>query len=260
MSAKRSTRQIRSMVLALAAMAAISTVSQAAPVTWSTPGNITGDTDVVTTGTLERAYNFHNADATLAPTVNGVVFASFAVTTPAGGDVISTYSSQTVGDTTLSTTAGSGIGAYNGLDSAATPFSALSGGYQDLLKSAVFDAYTTPAIEPLTLTLASLTSGTPYVFQAWVNDSRNIGAVWTRTVTVTSGNVSGALDFNVGNADGGLGQYVVGTFTADSTSQVFTFQGDSSTQIQAFQLRSVPEPTALAVLSLSGLALMRRRR
>jgi MYXO-CTERM domain-containing protein len=76
------------------------------------------------------------------------------------------------------------------------------------------------------------------------------------------------LESNTSAALGVVGQFVLGTFTADATSQVIAFNGPSGPNLNGLQLRqvgpspAVPEPgTALAGLVLVGLCgTMRRRR
>jgi hypothetical protein len=65
-----------------------------------------------------------------------------------------------------------------------------------------------------------------------------------------------SLEHNTGVA-GSVGQFVLGTFTADATTQSISFQGFGagtnfgSTQINAVQLRAVPEPAGLALAALA---------
>ena len=58
------------------------------------------------------------------------------------------------------------------------------------------------------------------------------------------------------------GQFVIGTWTADTTSIAFALQGNEFSQYNALQLRNVtiPEPGVAALGAFSLLALLRRRR
>ena len=64
------------------------------------------------------------------------------------------------------------------------------------------------------------------------------------------------LDSNLTDSAGGLGQFVIGTFTADGVSQSIDFTAASSGSgplINAFQVRAVPEPSTYA-MALAGIA------
>ncbi|MCX6971150.1 MAG: PEP-CTERM sorting domain-containing protein [Verrucomicrobia bacterium] len=242
----------------VAFLAATLASSHAATITWATPTAITANSDVYNSGTLVMAYNVGTSTST---TVNGVTFAGFSTS----------GSSTTVGNATLSTT--TSFGSYNGFGEGATGvWPTLSSNYQTLLTNSTY-ANSEPGT--FTLTLSGLTNGQNYVFQIWQNDSRNYG--YGRESLVTGGANSVTLKYNVGNGTGwlgyvgGTGQFVTGTFTADSTSQVFTILGTGSgnfgvagpsTQLAAFQLQAVPEPTTWALLGagLTVVTIFRRRR
>jgi predicted porin len=102
------------------------------------------------------------------------------------------------------------------------------------------------------MTFGGLSLGQPYLFQWWANNARNTPVVVSATATATN---SVTLDTNLTDTDGGLGQFVTGTFTADGTTQeiVLTGVGVANPIINAFQIRAVPEP-ATCVLALAGLA------
>lgn len=234
-----------SSVLVALGMAAAS--SHAAVITWQAPTTITGVTDVSTTGTLDRAYNMTNQTGN-SVTVNGVNFAAFGVTS-------NTATSLTIGNTTIASSSGnlfSGLG--NG--SASTPFSSLNASYQTLLGQFVRTGGN------MTLTLNSLTIGYTYQLEIWTNRS-NVSN--TQGFTATAGN-SVVLDSNTTDAIGGVGQFVLGSFTANATSQAVTFtpNGAGLVDFSGFQLRTtaIPEPTsiALVVAGAGALLLVRRRR
>ena len=244
------TTSIRRSILAGAFLALTTITSHAAVVTWGAAQGIIGDTDVSTNGTLVQAANFGTASTA---TVNGVTFAGF---TGAGA-------STTVGNFTLS----GGALANGGLGGGGGAFAALTPAYQGLLLNATG---VPGANSILTLTMSNLTVGNSYEFQWWYNGSgvaqstANVTAVAGNSVTV-NGNPAGTL--------GSLGQFALGTFVANATSQAITFTGSAAAAgaLNAAQLRLlpaasvVPEPgSALAGLlalgvCLSGLAGRSRR-
>lgn len=245
--------------LALLSLVA-ATSANAGFVTWSAPETITGDADVSTAGTLVVAHNLGVAGNTSA-TVGGVTFTPFATSTPV----------NTLGNVTMS--AASNISGTNfDFGDFVPPFTDISGDYQTLLQSASF---TTGAVPPtISLSLAGLIPGADYQFQWWVHQSSDFSSdpgfppPGVPTTTATSGG-SVTLDRN-GLVPGTLGQFAIGSFTADAAPQVITFNGsDIRTVISAFQLRQVsappiPEPGSfLFGIAVSGFLLSstsRRRR
>ena len=109
--------------------------------------------------------------------------------------------------------------------------------------------------------------GQTYLFETWVNDSQShIPPGFTFDVDVSSGSLV-TLDPNTTIVEGGLGQYVVGTFTASAASQQVTYDNSEvGGSLAAFQLRLapptvIPEPgTALFGLALVGATGFTRRR
>src|SRR5262245_32800284 len=83
--------------------------------------------------------------------------------------------------------------------------------YNALLKYAAFsNEGNTPAI----FSWGGMTPGHTYLVQLWVNDGRNIGE--SRSETITGGtNTSAPLNF--GSDGSGPGQYIIGTFVANSS-------------------------------------------
>jgi MYXO-CTERM domain-containing protein len=227
-------------LLATALFAGTALTSHAALITWGAPTVISGDSDVVNTGTLFAAANF-GPTGVAGTTINGVPFDPSAL---AGG--------------TTTTTA-----------------QPLSSDYLTLLNSALLLS----ADSVITATLTGLTVGENYLFQAWVNNSGREVPFLSRgdfPVIVSDGLGNDVSlypgDNGVGTGPGDsnlpsvLGQYVIGTFTADATSQGINFLSEEiSGVLNGFQVRqvpaSVPEPgTALAGLALVGLLGVRRRR
>lgn len=236
-------RSLLAALLLPAAVVATAGSGHAAVIAFGAPTNISGDSNVSTMGTLVGAFNFAGATTS----VNGVNFLAF----PVGA------ASNTVGNFTLSVPSGT-IAAVN-TSFPAPPFSNLSAGYQALLGTAAGSG------QQMTLTMNGLTVGQNYLFETWVNDSRDFTSAFTFPVTVSAGN-SVILIPNTTVFGGGVGQFVLGTFTANSTSQQVGYFNSEFAIVNGFQLRalappSVPEPgTALAGALLVGLCGTLRRR
>lgn len=238
---------------------ALATPAEAAPppaITWGSATTVSGDSDVSTSGTLLYAYNV-GASGVSSATVNTVTFASYAF--PINGP-----QSVTVGSVTFTESPGILWGS-NSLGSASTPFSNLSSGYKTLLGSA--GGADNPS--SITATLGGLTVGNQYQLQIWTSNPANgtnpYGGIIGDT-TFTAGN-SVTLDPNTTDSGGGLGQYVIGTFTADAVTRTFTMDssGFNAPSLSAFQLRDVtviPGPGGAALAAILGAMLPggRRRR
>lgn len=209
--------------MALFATALLSPCARSADINWNDTQSITGASDVSTNGTLIGAFNVGGAGVP-STTVNGVTFQSFATTGGSGASGnFTTVGSGFVGQTNTSG------------GSTAAPFSNLSAAYQVLLQS-----YSTPFAGVITMTLAGLTIGAQYEFQCWSNLSSDR---FSYQLTATAGN-SVMLGSNDGHAQGGLGEWVLGSFTADGATQTITFAGDGDGGfLNAFQLRQIPATT-----------------
>jgi MYXO-CTERM domain-containing protein len=199
------------------------------------------DIDVTTEGTLVGALNFGGTEAV----VNGVVFAPFA---PVGN-------STTVGNFTLSA---SGAITSRNVTTSAGEFDSLSLNYRGLVGTAA----SRPNME-VTLGMIGLVVGQSYLFQTWASNPFD----WVGyPLTVTAGNSVSLLPNTSPSgapfASPGLGQYVIGTFTADAPTQSVTFLANEVSVMNGFQLRAIPEPAtgALGLAALTTLALRRRSR
>ena len=206
----------------------------------TTAFNISGDADVSTNGDLIFASNLGG----VASTVNGVTFADDVD----AADFSFTGLDNPNDGAFANTTAGS-------------TFDMLSDGYQAVLQSGNFGG-NTGADGAATLTLGNLTPGTNYEVQFFVNDSRSRTDFDLRSLLISGTDIS--LEYNVGGngQNDGLGQFAVGTFTADAATQEIGFTSQRR-QLNAIQLRSVsavPEPGSLAILGLGSLLIIRRRR
>jgi hypothetical protein len=233
-----------------AALALFSPAARASSITWGSAQNITGDSNVSTDGSLIGAYNVGNTGVSSA-TVNGVNFQSFAVPNNSNGG--------TVGNFTISS-ANQLFSDNSSHGSAQAPFSGLSSGYQTMLGSGIASIFSSG----FSLTMTGLTVGMQYQFQWWANNSSDSNNYPT---TATAGN-SVQLDSNAGHADGGLGQFALGTFTADSATQVINFTISEVGFLNAFQLRElqgsfgVPEggdTLGLLALACGGLVILHRK-
>jgi hypothetical protein len=110
----------------------------------------------------------------------------------------------------------------------------------------------------------NLVAGTEYQLQLFYSDNRGFaGASWGQNYSDAERNPSEvALNANGG---GRLGQYVIGTFTADGTTQDLAITGGGppgEPHLSAYQVRGVPEPTTLVLggLGLMSLGFVARRR
>ena len=209
--------------------------SFAAAITWGKATTISNDTDVVTSGSLAYAYD----DAYYATAVNGVPFGGGNSYTALGTNI--TLS----GSYSWSNTA---FGSSTG-----KPWDGLSFFYQTLLRGGVYAANNVP----MSVTLSNLVVGHAYLVQVWVNDNRPGAGSRTETVNSSGGNAV-SLDYNNTGTNGGVGQFTIGTFTADAVSQAFTMSGvfpagGNSSQLNAIQVRdqSVAPGTNTAAITLN---------
>ncbi len=221
--------------------------AHAAMMTWGTAQAISGDSDVSTNGTLVRAFNFGNGSVA-ATTVNGTLFEAFGFTVG--------LTTKTVGDFTLDLSTGFSPTGSATSDTVA-PFTGLSASYQTLLGQTVKDS-----LGSMSLTMAGLTVGKTYEFEWWANRSQ---ASANPSATEAIAGASVTLTANPGTNASVLGQFAIGTFVADTTSQVVDFAGFfDEAMTNGFQLRditAVPEPgTGIFGLACLGLAALRRRR
>ena len=187
----------------------------AATIFWGPATTISADSDVITSGTALYAYTGGSAK-----TVNGVAFTA--------GSGFATWGSVsfTSGFTGVSATA---------FWLAASPFQDLSPAYTNVLRGAAYGGTAAG-----TVTLNGLTPGHDYSVQIWVSDPRSAGS--GRTETINGSAVT--LDYNSSDIAGGVGQYVVGYFTASSTSQAFTMtpSASGSVQLNAISVRDAGLP------------------
>jgi hypothetical protein len=193
-------------------------------VTWQAPVTISGASDVSTQGTYFGSWAPQDANANTLP-VNGVTFQGYS-------------------DLPFFTSGPTFDNGYDGYGSPNTDDS----NYNALLR---FGRYSNEGSTPATFSWAGMTPGHVYLVQLWANDARNLGE--SRTETITGGNkTSEPLSF--GSDGSGPGQYIIGTFVANSSgAQTLTLTpsstGSSPTpQINLFQVREItPVITSVAV-------------
>jgi fibronectin-binding autotransporter adhesin len=193
----------------------------AAPIRFDPPVNMAADTDALTSGTFIYGYTWSNTNRV----VNGVTFTSSNVSNGNLGTNLTLANFASISQTAFTSTA--------------NPFNALSAAYKGLVTGAFYNAAVTGLTG--TVTLNGLTIGQSYKVQVWVSDARS-GTTTTRTQSITgpAGSNTQPMDFNVGNVGGGVGQYVIGTFTADASTQQFSIVATSGSppQVNALQLRT----------------------
>ncbi len=245
------TRIVASTFLAVVALLSI---ANAADVTWGGAQQISGVTDVSTTGNLIGAFNVAPGPSTPSTTINGVNFQGY----DAPGGVGSAVSG---GATFAMTPGGGGVFGTNNDGSSNAPFTSLPAVYQAMLNS-----YITPLFSPVTLTISGLIAGAQYQFQFWNNHSNDQFGYHTMA---TGGANSVDTRSNTGGANGGLGQWATGTFTAAASGmQQITFAGDgdggflNGFQLRQFVTTGVPETGTTFVLlglGVGGLLVLQRR-
>jgi hypothetical protein len=249
----RTTASVFKAAVLLTVIGAISSAYANDPISWQIPFTISGDSDVSTDGNLVAAFNMNGP----AITVNGVFFASFPVT--AG------TADANSGNFAFHETQGPILLAPTNLGSTQAPFSNLSANYQTLLSTGL----ASNELDLVVLTISGLTIGRQYEFQFWVNGSTLVPNQTVFT-TASDGNLGIVnLDGNTTDTNGGVGQTVIGIFTATSGTEMIDFGGPSpGPTINAFELRdigAVPEPSTLIQLAsgsilLAGIARRKLRR
>jgi hypothetical protein len=213
-----------------------STPSHAAVITWGTATNVSATTDVSTNGSPVEAFNLVSRPADAATgtvMVNGVTFTALDRPSPL---------------TNLGTAAPNQL---NGGTSG-------NANYNILLNTVAFGG---GASTSMTVGGGNLLNGVLYEIQLWYVEERITGTPALNTRVMTYGDGNGNT-VNLGGTAGLLGQYVIGTFTANGPSQSLTLatNGFAQSHLAAYQIRQIPEPSAALLSSLCALALFRRRR
>jgi hypothetical protein len=175
-------------ILCFSAACLFALSARAANITWDAPQNISGASDVSTSGVYFASWAPYGAGADLLP-VNGVRFHANDL----AGFALNSWFQNT---SNLFANAGTADTNYN-----------------TLLQAARFSNNGTAG----SFSWGGMTIGHSYLVQLWVEDRRNIGARRWENVYGDEGTAgqSGPLDFP---ADGtGRGHFVIGRFTADGT-------------------------------------------
>jgi len=188
----------------------------AAIVTWDAPQSISSASDVNTNGSYVGSWAPYDTLAKNYP-VNGVVFY--------GDDLGITYNGFASGSQTFG------------------PQTTPDAHYNALLPCGIYADGTNSSFTVNGDGTRPLVVRRQYLIQFWVTDTRGLSAGRTESV---SG--SGALNFQTGS---GMGQYVVGRFTADAPTQTFTLSASVSAQVNLLQIRDL---STNVPPSLSGVA------
>jgi hypothetical protein len=201
-----------------------------ANVTWQTPLTISGTSDVSTLGTYFGSWAPQDASATNYP-VNGVTFQGFS-------DLPGLEPGPTLDN------------GYNGFGSPNT----FDPNYNTLLQSGRFS---NEGSSPAFFSWSGMRPGDTYLIQFWVNDGRNIGQ--SRSETITGGaNTSSPLIFGSGGS--GPGQYIIGTFVANTNGEetlaltAYSTGANPDPQINLFQVRDITAVLAPSVPTITGIA------
>jgi len=154
-----------------------------------------------------------------------------------------------------------GVTFQDGFTSYATAFGATNGtfsgdtgntAYNTILNSFAYDGS-----NPGVLTLNSLNVGGTYEVELWALDDRSSGGISSRTEN---------FDDNVGHDSAtitlGSNTIILGTFTADATTQIINVNGvdQSAHNLNAFEVVATPEPSTWAMLATGFAVLLGIRR
>jgi hypothetical protein len=242
----------RSLSVALTVVVTGSGLASAATIAWSTPTTISGPSDVSNVGGLVDSIMFSSNNANASTTVNGVTFAR--ATNPSGN---------------TETSAAELITTTQDADQYSNAAPTGNGNYDKLLSR---ESYTIPG-NVYDIKLSGLTIGQYYSVQAWVDDSFATSNPGQNDLYLYGGDTQVSMVRVL--TDGVLvpnGDYIIGHFTADATTETLAWGGNPNTTdptfeygtIDALQVRAVPEPSSLIALGgLGAVGLLwaaRRRR
>ena len=178
----------------------------AATITWDAPQDIAAAGDVNTSGTLFGTWAPGNGNAQAYP-VNGVVFEGY----------------DTLGATSSGLSAPANFGTHTTADA----------NYNALLRMGARGG-TTARVTINGTGSKPLAVGHEYLVQLWVSDATTNGVGRTETVSGSS-----PVSYQTGS---GMGQHVVGHFTADAVSQQLDLSAGVAVQFNLVQVRDLTAP------------------
>jgi hypothetical protein len=227
---------IKAIALCAAVAGLVAPAANAANIAWQTPATISGASDVSTLGTLFGSWapgdDWGGTDRADYFPVNGVTFNAYG----------------TDGANFGFSGAGINLDRYNGF---ADPGTA-DANYNHLLHTAVFNW--NAGSSSLTVSWNNMTIGDTYLVEAWLNDGRG-GQSGT---SIFTGGANTSDPVAIGN--GAPGEYIIGTFVADSGAQSFTMSPGIMLNLTQVRDITVPEPSALALLGVGALLCGLRRK
>jgi hypothetical protein len=229
----------------MASLISTAAYAQTPNITWGAPTTISGTSDVSIAGVLA---------GTWAPGDDWRPSGGLADNYPVNGVTFAAY-----GSGLLSGSGFTSSGVQDRYGSFANPNTADSN-YNYLLQTAVYSYGST-----ISLSWTGMNPGDTYQLEFWVNDGRN-NVTAERSETITGGaNTSAALAYGTGPNGTGPGQFILGTFVADSTGdETITLNASSGPDIGAnaqvnlmelSDITPVPEPSAFALVA-GGLCVM----
>jgi hypothetical protein len=231
----RTHTQMKNRILPLsicAASAALASFANAATVTWGSVQGITAASNIISTGVTSLAgADFGRTTGTTTVVNNGDVNIEFKSLQSGQSAALSN------GITVAAASAWENWGANGGISALPAPFGTILD-YNLGIEGAT----------SATITLSGLVEGTQYQIQFFADSTGS------NSQTISATNVSGTMNSLTG-------QFVVGTFTADATSQVLTVTRSTDFGVaNALTIGVIPEPSAALLGGLGLLGLLRRRR
>jgi Bacterial Ig-like domain len=192
------------LLTAVAVVAGLLGTANAATVTWGTATAIANNTDIKSTGVTGLVGASFGTTSGTTTTVNNGVGGS------GGVDVVFTHMAYNATPTLIGGGITVSLSGYNFRNTASAPATVI-GAYSTVMRKHM-GAFANGA----TFTLSGLTIGTQYQIQAFLCGGDTVNNFISGSPVLAVGGSN-----NAGN-NTGFGKWVVGTFTADATSQVFT--------------------------------------